>query len=215
MEIVWIKRTREFPVLPARGGIERHHFGQARRIQNAVHDNRRVLHLLVGRRGGGPPYPLELQIFDIIPIDLRQPAIAITFITSRVGEPILRFLLGVKQAIERDLRLQGTHEETQHHQHAFHILSSKMGMSHSLPVCVALRKRHKYDIPELDPAVVALQLDRPGPTFERIKRDPRQAVDDSLLVKLLSIQDRSDFTTDEAYLVGLPLARWLARIHTR
>jgi hypothetical protein len=32
MEIVRIKRTREFPVLPARGGIERHHFGQARRI---------------------------------------------------------------------------------------------------------------------------------------------------------------------------------------
>jgi hypothetical protein len=79
----------------------------------------------------------------------------------------------------------------------------------------AFRKRHKYDIPELDPTVVALQLDRPGPTFERIKGDPRQAVDDSLLVKLLSIQDRSDFATYEADIVSLPLAWGLARVHTR
>jgi hypothetical protein len=63
--------------------------------------------------------------------------------------------------------------------------------------------------------VIALQLDRPRPTFKRIEGDPRQAVDDSLLVKLLSIQDRSDFATNQADIVGLPLARGLARVHTR
>jgi hypothetical protein len=60
----------------------------------------------------------------------------------------------------------------------------------------ALRKGHQYDIPELDPTVIALQLYRPRPSFERVDGDPCQAIDDSLLVKLLSIQDRSDFTTN-------------------
>ena len=46
--------------------------------------------------------------------------------------------------------------------------------------------------------------------------DPtRQAVDDSLLVKLLSIQDRSDFTTNQSNIVCLPLARGLACVHSR
>ena len=63
-----------------------------------------------------------------------------------------------------------------------------MGMSHSLPICVALRKGYQHQIPELDPTVIALQLNRPWPTFERIEGDSGQAVDDSSFIKLLSIQ---------------------------
>jgi len=79
----------------------------------------------------------------------------------------------------------------------------------------ALRKGHQYDIPELDPTVVALQLYRPWPAFEWVDRDPRKAVDDSLLVKLLSIQDRGNFTTNQSNIVRLLLARGLARVHSR
>jgi hypothetical protein len=51
----------------------------------------------------------------------------------------------------------------------------------------ALRQGHQYEIPELDRTVIALQLNWPRLTFERIDGNPRQAVDHSLFVKLLSI----------------------------
>jgi hypothetical protein len=51
----------------------------------------------------------------------------------------------------------------------------------------ALRQGHQHKIPELNRTVIALQLNRPRSTFERIYGNPRQAVDHSLFVKLLSI----------------------------
>jgi hypothetical protein len=59
----------------------------------------------------------------------------------------------------------------------------------SLPplLVFALCQGHQHKIPELNRTVIALQLNRPRPTFERVYGNPRQAVDHSLFVKLLSI----------------------------
>ena len=71
---------------------------------------------------GGTINPFQLQILDIRPIDLSQRAVAMTRITSRICEPILRFPISMQQAVVGHLRLQRTDQQPEPYQQLqFHV----------------------------------------------------------------------------------------------
>ena len=96
----------ERPERAAGHRIERHHLiaslhGRAlQRVEHAIHGQCGRLELL---QRPGLPDPLQLQVLHVRRRDLRQLAVALVEDRSRVAQPVLRFLVGAQQAVERHL----------------------------------------------------------------------------------------------------------------
>ena len=96
----------ERPERPAGDGVERDdligalHRRALQRVEHAVHRQRGRLELL---QRPGLPDPLQLEVLHVGRRDLRQLAVPLVEDRSRVAQPVLWFLVGAKQAIERDL----------------------------------------------------------------------------------------------------------------
>ena len=96
----------ERPEGAAGDGVERHHLIRAlhrralQRVEHAVHRQRGRLELL---QRPGLPDPLQLQVLHVGRRDLRQLAVPLVEDRARVAQPVLRFLVGAQQAVERDL----------------------------------------------------------------------------------------------------------------
>ena len=116
-----IEGAGNFPELAAGHGIEGDHLKGGAGVDDAVHDQWRVLHLrLVLRRFlvNRVVHPLHLQILDVVAIDLRQRAVTLARIAARIGEPILRLALSVQKTVVRHLGKQGAGNEDKREQNA-------------------------------------------------------------------------------------------------
>ena len=56
--------------------------------------------------------PLQLEVLDVGPVDLRERAVAMARVAARVGEPVLRLTVGVEQTVGRHLRRRATRTPT-------------------------------------------------------------------------------------------------------
>ena len=96
----------ERPEGAAGDGVERDdliralHGRALQRVEHAVHRQRGRLELL---QRPGLPDPLQLQVLHVGRRDLRELAVALVEDRSRVAQPVLRLLVGAKQAVERHL----------------------------------------------------------------------------------------------------------------
>ncbi|MDT7813533.1 MAG: hypothetical protein QOJ42_3449, partial [Acidobacteriaceae bacterium] len=76
-----------------------------------IYDQGRVLDLVPGVKD---VHPLQLQVFHIFAIDLLEFAVSLARVATGVSKPVLRFLVGVEDAVIRDLGLcSGAGEQQQ------------------------------------------------------------------------------------------------------
>src|SRR5262249_51649499 len=84
----------------ASGGVEGDHVvGALNGVHDAVDDQRGDLVLIERAR---LEYPLERQILGVIGRDLLELAVALAHAAAVVAQPVLRLLIGVEDAVERD-----------------------------------------------------------------------------------------------------------------
>ena len=84
------------PENSAGGGIHRDGFAVLYRVENAIDHQRSSFHLVEILR---TPDPLQLQVFHVVAVELRQHAVAHAGVASAVGEPVLGLALSVEDAV--------------------------------------------------------------------------------------------------------------------
>jgi hypothetical protein len=73
------------------------------RVQDAIQHQRRRFELF---QRFGLPGPLQFQVLHIRGGDLVQRAVTLSPDVPGIGQPVLRFTIGVEEAVECNLRLK-------------------------------------------------------------------------------------------------------------
>jgi len=94
----WRRRVAESPEFSAGDPVERHHvIRRIDSIENALRNKRRRFEpACIPAR----PNPRELEISNVLPRDLVQERVSVTEKVSRVGEPVMGFLIGMNNPLE-------------------------------------------------------------------------------------------------------------------
>ena len=94
----------------ARDGVDSHHVvWRLDRVKDAIHHERRGFEFL---QRMGLEDPLQLQIFHIGRGNLIERAITLAHQGTRISKPVLRFLIGLENAVESNLTPDvGNHQE--------------------------------------------------------------------------------------------------------
>ena len=86
-------------------------------VHDAVHDEGSRFELLQRASLEDPP---GLEIADVLRGDLRERAVPMTRVASRVGQPVVRFCSGAQQTIVRHLRVHRRTQQDHYRQNALH-----------------------------------------------------------------------------------------------
>ena len=90
------------PVDTSGGGIQSDHIVRGLDgVHDSVDNQRRGFELL---KGSSLKDPLQLEVFHILWSDLAKRAVPLAIVVSGVREPVVRLLIGAKDAVKRDLR---------------------------------------------------------------------------------------------------------------
>jgi hypothetical protein len=95
------------PVYAAGSRVERDDFVRGRRrlhgVHHAVDHQRRGFEFCRAVHCAHLQNPLQLEILHVVRCDLTQQAVALIEKRAAIGQPVLRFFVGVENPFERDL----------------------------------------------------------------------------------------------------------------